>query len=382
MTQNATAPAGALPGDPAGAIMLTSPGQELEAAGLTIHGNIVGVTQGRTLDDEILGSGDAAQAHQVFRLASGPLTYTSTGADTRPSLTVRVDGVPWTQLDNLADAGPDDRVFMLLRDLNGRVSVQFGCGIYGARLPTGRDNVTARYRIGIGAAAPQQNTITTLLRSAARIAGVTNLEAGQPGADAETLTDARRHAPNQLRTRDRLVTRGDHQDYAAGFPGIWLAQVETVTTPSGALLVISVAAGDATPVPLETLRAAMLARSIQPTMLRVLAATLRHVSVTLTARPQAGAQPEFVQADAAARLTRRCGFGIAISVASIAAGLRGMANVTELAIDTLDGQPATDAAEVVPGGSGWDADTWTLRPAEVLTIEPADVVLQLEPADG
>jgi len=46
--------------------------------------------------------------------------------------------------------GPRDRVYTATTADDGKVTVQFGDGRNGARLPTGQNNVRARYRKGVG----------------------------------------------------------------------------------------------------------------------------------------------------------------------------------------------------------------------------------------
>jgi hypothetical protein len=55
--------------------------------------------------------------------------------------------IAWTQIEDLAAAGPEDRVYALEREHGELV---FGDGRHGARPPTGRDNVRATYRYGAG----------------------------------------------------------------------------------------------------------------------------------------------------------------------------------------------------------------------------------------
>jgi hypothetical protein len=62
--------------------------------------------------------------------------------------TVRVDGEPWRQVDDLRACGPGDKVFRL--DPNTG-SIEFGDGVHG-RVPPGRIEATSKYRYGAGAA--------------------------------------------------------------------------------------------------------------------------------------------------------------------------------------------------------------------------------------
>jgi phage tail sheath protein FI len=78
-----------------------------------------------------------------LRLAHGPVHPEGVLVEVRAT-----EGwIAWTQIEDLATAGPEDRVYVLDR---GHGELVFGDGQHGARLPTGRDNVRARYRYGAG----------------------------------------------------------------------------------------------------------------------------------------------------------------------------------------------------------------------------------------
>src|SRR3954451_20648411 len=75
--------------------------------------------------------------------------------DNAMSLTVHVDDDAWRQTDSLADAGPDDRVFVL----DDQGGVRFGDGVAGRRPPDGA-LVTLAYQQGGGAAGNVKVAIT------------------------------------------------------------------------------------------------------------------------------------------------------------------------------------------------------------------------------
>src|SRR5262249_2558610 len=77
--------------------------------------NIVEVTQGETVKDEVLGSGDGS-ALQSYPLKKKPLTYLpSTDPEglsaVKSTLNVSVNGVAWNEKPNLADSTPDAQDF-------------------------------------------------------------------------------------------------------------------------------------------------------------------------------------------------------------------------------------------------------------------------------
>ncbi len=99
-------------------------------------------THGET-QSEVLGGGDGSRRFQRFTLKQKPLTYVAapTASGARSTLEVRVDGIRWDEVPSLYRPRPDARVYVTRLDDEGRVTVQFGDGIHGARLPTGQENV-------------------------------------------------------------------------------------------------------------------------------------------------------------------------------------------------------------------------------------------------
>ena len=157
--------------------------------------NVVAVTHGETVANEVLGSGDAASQFQTFTLKKAPVTFISqAGAKNGAAntLEIRVDGVLWHEVDTLYGQTSDARVFTTQVDDDSQMSVQFGDGQTGARLPTGQNNVVATYRQGIGQAGNvNATTLTTLLDKPVGLKEGTNplpaaggAEAGNAGQDA------------------------------------------------------------------------------------------------------------------------------------------------------------------------------------------------------
>jgi predicted phage baseplate assembly protein len=192
-----------------------------------ILGNVVAATHGETVLDEVLGSGDGAVPNQRFTLARKPLTHVRAGTPrgVESTLEVRVDGVRWTEVPSLLPAGPRDRVLLLRLDEEARATVVTGDGLHGARLPTGLENVHARYRTGAGPEGDvDAGTLTLLAQRPLGIASVTNPVRASGGTAAETLADARTNAPLTVLTLDRVVSLRDHEDYARSVVGIGKAR--------------------------------------------------------------------------------------------------------------------------------------------------------------
>src|SRR5690606_32122000 len=89
---------------------------------------------------------------QKFELKHSPVTYV---ADDSPSgssssIEIRVNDIFWKEVPYFYGRRPDEHVFTVRRSSDGKTSITFGDAIHGSRLPTGKLNVRAVYRKGIG----------------------------------------------------------------------------------------------------------------------------------------------------------------------------------------------------------------------------------------
>jgi predicted phage baseplate assembly protein len=126
-----------------------------------------------------------------------------------------VNGVRWTEVPTLYGAAPLDPVYITRIGDDATTTVQFGDGITGARVPTGRQNIVATYRQGLGIAGRVGAArISTLLDRPTGVKSVINLVAADGGADPETMDKARQAAPGTVRTFGRAVSLRDFEDTA------------------------------------------------------------------------------------------------------------------------------------------------------------------------
>lgn len=196
--------------------------------------NVVAVTQGETVRDEILGSGDGA-AGQTLALRQAPLTYLPATdpeglAAVESTLLVTVNGVAWEERPTLVGSAADERVFTTVEDDAGRTEVVFGDGIEGPRPPTGRDNIRARYRKGLGVSGNvASGGIAKLVDNLAGVQKVTNPEQTHGGVDREGPDAIRGNAPASIQTFGRVVSVGDFAALALGYPGIGKARAVWLT---------------------------------------------------------------------------------------------------------------------------------------------------------
>ncbi|MEU3708785.1 putative baseplate assembly protein [Streptomyces catenulae] len=223
-----------------------------------VQGNVVPASHGESRD-EAIGSGDAARAHQTFALWQSPLTWrpADNPLGAVPQLEIRVDGLRWHPVDSLAGRGPDERVYVTgttaggasrssgVENGGGRTTVTFGDGVHGARLPTGHDNVRARYRFGTGRGADvAADRITQAVTRPLGVTAVTNPQPATGGADADGPALTRRTVPLAVSALDRLVSTADYADFARSRAGIGRASAREVFDGRRQVLHVTVAGVD------------------------------------------------------------------------------------------------------------------------------------------
>lgn len=202
---------------------------------VVLNANVAPATHGET-KREVLGSGDASQAFQKFMLKQTPLTFVSapTPSGAATTLKVRVNDVLWDDVRSLYGLGARERAYITRLTDEGKVTVRFGDGKTGARLPTGAENVSATWRVGTGTAGlVKAGQISLLMMRPLGVRGVVNPTAPAGGADPENRDQARQNAPLTVLTFDRIVSLQDYEDFARAFAGIekahatWLWDGET-----------------------------------------------------------------------------------------------------------------------------------------------------------
>ncbi|WP_166359394.1 hypothetical protein [Pseudomonas akapageensis] len=194
------------------------------APSVTVFGNLVDASQGKAEHEAILGNGDHRQQWQTFALPKSPLTYFLSAGGIPPQtpvLEVWVDGRLWTRVDTFYGRGPQDQVYIVREDAQGRSFVQFGDSETGARLPSGLKNIVAIYRSGVGAhgAIKPGATPTSSERppgfDKVVLAGIVS-----GGAEPEDGEKAREAAPGKVQSLGRLVSIQDYEIETLSVPGV------------------------------------------------------------------------------------------------------------------------------------------------------------------
>jgi hypothetical protein len=189
-----------------------------------VYGNLADAIQGKSEREAVLGNGDNRQIWQTFPLPKSPLTYVLSGdgiPPQTPELEIWVGGRLWTRVDAFFDHGPDEEIYIVREDADGRSFVQFGDGETGKRLPSGLKNVSAVYRTGVGAHGPIKPGATP--SASERPVGfdkVTLAGIVTGGADPEPGDKAREAAPGKVQSLGRLVSIRDYETETLAVPGV------------------------------------------------------------------------------------------------------------------------------------------------------------------
>ncbi len=360
----------------------------LQRASVVVHLNVVLATHGETVA-QVLGSGVAAQPFQRFALQQLPLTYRAAATDSgaRAELTLRVGDVQWTERPTLFGAAPGERAYTLQTDAAGGLSVQFGDGLRGARLPAGQNNIRASYRKGLGAAGNVRgDTLTQLASRPLGLKGVSNPLPASGGTDPEGADDARASMPLGTRTLGRVVSLPDYEDCARAWPGIAKAQAAVLALAGGRSIVVAVAAPAGQPLddssPVWTSLLAALKASGDPLVaVQLVPAQLSTFSVGLKVRCDPAYDAQAVLAAVEAALRSAFGFaardlGQPVQPSEVIAIAQAVEGVVAVDLDALYGG-TLPAAQTTPGlqprllASRLRSSAGVALAAELLTLDPA-----------
>ena len=410
-----TAPAATPPpaGGPRAALLISPALRYLyDPSTVTINANVATASQGETIPNEVIGSGNANRPNQRFTLRGKPLTFVPDAKlGYRSTLEVKVDGVAWREVATLYGQGPASRVFAVEIDESGAAAVTFGDGRYGARLPTGVENVVARYRAGQWTT-PQPAAAIRLMQSRPfGLRDATNPEPAPGAIPPEGTDNARTLGPLAVRPLDRIVALDDYADFSRTFPGIARATTSVVRLDGrkpgeyrlvwnggSRLIALTVAGTDGAPVPEDSdlyraLSAAIHGRRYLARPLAIASYSL--VRFSLAARVQldtpTGTSTDDQKKSLRAALlsafdfeTRDFGQGVAAS--EVIAVLQAVPGVQAVELDALYRSGAAPGiADFLPAlPAAWDRQGDRLVPAEILVVDSDGILLTLpgDPEDS
>ncbi len=352
---------------------------------VTLNANIARATHGET-QTEVLGSGDGSKWFQAFQLKKKPLTYVSAananGAET--TMHVTVDGVEWDEAPSLYRLPARKRAYISRLADDGTVSIIFGDGYQGARLPTGQENIAAEYRTGTGMdGLVDAGQISMLMTRPLGVKSVLNPLAPTGAANPEALDDARKNAPLTVLTLDRIVSLQDFEDFTRAFSGIGKAQATLIWNGERKTIYITISGEDGAGVPgnsdlyknllsaIDGARHAgdhVIVRSYQPKSFGLQAAALidAHHDADLVLDAIHSALVE--RFDFAHRA-----FGQSVSASELIAVMQDVEGVVAIDLNSLHGKDALLHPTVPASIARWD--NGTIHPAELLTIDANAIVL-------
>ena len=221
-----------------------------------VYGNVVRATHGETQPEKIVGNGDASKTNQSFELTSNSISWVadagfSTGV--RADLSLRVGQRQWQQVEDLSLSAAEDHHYKVRVNEDTMLSVCFGDGRHGRRLPSGVDNVRVSYRDGYGEEGNlESNSLVKILRPHRLIEDFVAPLASSGGAEKESSESMRESAPATVLALSRAVSLDDFTHLASHHSMVWQARAfeKMPDRPARSLIeVVAVAAGGATFIP-------------------------------------------------------------------------------------------------------------------------------------
>jgi len=213
------------------------PGSELTADGTTqnytryhtiIYGNVIHAGHGETQKQSILGTGDATQTHQTFNADAKEVSFVADRnfpSGVRAAIEITVDSRTWKQVATLNDSEPEEPHYTARIKEDGTLSIQFGDGFRGRRLPSGTNNVRMVHRKGAGLAGNLASySLQKAVKPHALVDAIVQPLASTGGNDMETVESMRDHAPASVLTLERAVSLADFTHLAATNSSVWQAR--------------------------------------------------------------------------------------------------------------------------------------------------------------
>ncbi len=359
-----------------------------DRATVSIYANCARATHGET-KNEILGSGNAAVSFQKFVLKQTPLTYVSaaTPDGSLSTLEIRVDDVAWREVPSLYNQNAKAQVFTTRVADDGKVTVQFGDGITGARLPSGVENITAIYRIGTGQGGMvKARQLSLLMTRPLGVKAVINPGAAAGANDPETRDQTRQNAPYTVLTFERIVSLADYKNFVRRFAGIGKACASWLWNGETRFVHITVAGADGSGIEeksdlLVNLKAAIKSSGLPHQHFQVQSCTALPFSLKANLQVKEGYLGDKVTAAVQTALMdhfsfEQRSFGQSVTASEVIALIQCVDGVEMVDLDFLKQGSHMDTL-LTARTARWDAATNKTSPAELLTINPQGIELIL-----
>jgi hypothetical protein len=215
-----------------------------------LSANVARAGHGESKPEKVLGSGDATRLSQSFVLSEQGVSFVADATQpsgVRAAVEVKIAGQTWQQVASLRDSGPADPHYTVRITEEGYLTLGFGDGNNGRRLPTGTNNVKVSFRKGSGLAGNlAAGSLTKIGKRHPRVAAVRQPFAATGGNDQEPASSLKEQAPASVLTLDRAVSLPDFARLAARQASVWQARafalapglgqrdaIEVVVVPAG-----------------------------------------------------------------------------------------------------------------------------------------------------
>lgn len=357
---------------------------------VVIYANVTPATHGETIE-EVLGSGDGTLTNQTFILNKPPLTYipATTPSGAKTTLELFVDGVRWQEVPSLYGLNHLDQNYITRIDDDGTTTITFGDGEKGARLPSGLENIMARYRSGIGLAGEiAQDSLSLLKTRPLGIREVTNPVSATGAAAREALNEARTSAPLTVRTLDRIVSLQDFEDFSRAFAGIGKAKAEVIPNQSIPIIYITIGAVNGKAVTpdsqLYTNLVQAIAQSRAPEQIDVQIGSYQPLLFNLEAKilidSRREVKPVLAEIRTALQETfsfENRDFGQSVTISEAIAAIQNITGVIAVDLDALylSSLPKTLESSLSAATATWDEQQSKILPAQLLLLNPKNIIL-------
>jgi predicted phage baseplate assembly protein len=258
----------------------------------------------------------------------------------------------------------------------------FGNGNYGAHLPSGREHITATYRIGSGEAGNvSANSLTTLRRRPPGIQKVTNPIPASGGADPESNDMARINAPLHVQqTMLRIVSFNDYEHFARAYAGIGKVQVQSLWNGRRHLVYMTIAGEDGQKIDKSSIFYQNLRRDVrnavlspaQPVEIDPCETVYFQLEAALVLQP--GYDSNAVTANVTQKLTQTFGFGTRqlaqpVSASEIITAMQDVNGVAGVKLKSLYIKGQQGVLNPVLEANAGRLESGTLHPAQLLLID-------------
>lgn len=350
-----------------------------------INANVSNGTHGET-KSEILGSGDGSRVFQKFILKQKPLTYISSSLANgiESTLEIRVNDILWKEVSTLFGRTHEDRVYLSRMEEDGSAYVQFGDGITGARLPSGSENVRAKYRVGIGfEGLLKSGQLSLLMSPQLGVKSVINPLPTSGADEPESMENIRRNLPFTVLTLDRIVSIKDYENFTRAFAGIRKARADMLWKGEERTIHLTVASADEGDID-ENLEENLLNAINAAGHKNFTVVINSYEKIPFGVNIKIKVAPEYLQEKVFSNIKlalltafdfQSRDFGQSVTPSEVVAIIQSVAGVIAVDLEKLDDLDpfSEDHFRLVSNIAQWDTEKEEIKPAQLLLIDPENI---------